>query len=148
VPLILSFGNSNILRHRAAGEARPASPQHLVHTAAHGGPVAGALPGVPRRPGGRVVEWERVQAQGEGARLAGLRCNLRSELGDRFYTGAPMVKLQMNGAFAFLKLKSMCTFATSGTRCCSCKGARLPILGGIRRAQNSLQPWWWRRRVV
>ena len=32
-----------------------------------------------------------------GARLAGSRCNLRSELGDRFYTGAPMVKLQMNG---------------------------------------------------
>ncbi|XP_039834685.1 cysteine-rich receptor-like protein kinase 10 [Panicum virgatum] len=31
------------------------------------------------------------------ARLAGSRCNLRSELGDRFYTGAPMVKLQMNG---------------------------------------------------
>ncbi|KAG2645904.1 hypothetical protein PVAP13_2KG465705 [Panicum virgatum] len=34
---------------------------------------------------------------GEGARLAGSRCNLRSELGDKFYTGTPMVKLQMNG---------------------------------------------------
>nr|CAB3454551.1 unnamed protein product [Digitaria exilis] len=33
----------------------------------------------------------------EGARLTGSRCNLRSELGDKFYTGAPMVKLQMNG---------------------------------------------------
>ncbi|CAM0144782.1 unnamed protein product [Urochloa decumbens] len=32
----------------------------------------------------------------DGARLAGSRCNLRSELGDVFYTGSPMVKLQMN----------------------------------------------------
>jgi hypothetical protein len=32
----------------------------------------------------------------EGARLAGSRCNLRSELRNKFYTGAPMVKLHMN----------------------------------------------------
>ncbi|CAL5083335.1 unnamed protein product [Urochloa decumbens] len=36
----------------------------------------------------------------DGARLAGSRCNLRSELGDVFYTGSPMVKLQMNGEAA------------------------------------------------
>lgn len=37
---------------------------------------------------------------GEGARIAGARCNLRSELGEKFYTGAPMVKLQVNGQVA------------------------------------------------
>ena len=50
--------------------------------------------------GDLVAAWwngSRFKPNGEGARLAGSRCNLRSELGDRFYTGAPMVKLQMNG---------------------------------------------------
>ncbi|CAN6205644.1 unnamed protein product [Urochloa humidicola] len=37
---------------------------------------------------------------GGGARLAGSRCILRSELGKMFYSGAPMVKLQMNGEAA------------------------------------------------
>ncbi|CAN6219107.1 unnamed protein product [Urochloa humidicola] len=35
-----------------------------------------------------------------GARIAGSRCNLRSELGKMFYSGSPMVKLQMNGEAA------------------------------------------------
>jgi len=34
---------------------------------------------------------------GVSARFAGSRCNLRSDLGDKFYTNSPMVKLQMNG---------------------------------------------------
>jgi len=34
---------------------------------------------------------------GASARFAGSRCNLRSDLGDKFYTNSPMVKLQMNG---------------------------------------------------
>ncbi|TVU38700.1 hypothetical protein EJB05_12084, partial [Eragrostis curvula] len=34
---------------------------------------------------------------GDGARIAGSRCTLRSELGEKFYTGSPMVKLQRNG---------------------------------------------------
>ncbi|PUZ72365.1 hypothetical protein GQ55_2G388200 [Panicum hallii var. hallii] len=41
--------------------------------------------------------WKEFPLNGNGARLAGSRCNLRSELGDVFYTGSPMVKLQMNG---------------------------------------------------
>jgi hypothetical protein len=41
--------------------------------------------------------WKEFPLNGNGARLAGSRCNLRSELGDVFYTGSPMVKLQLNG---------------------------------------------------
>ncbi|WVZ66253.1 hypothetical protein U9M48_015500 [Paspalum notatum var. saurae] len=41
--------------------------------------------------------WEWFEPNGTGARLAGSRCNLRSELGDVFYTGDPKVKLQMSG---------------------------------------------------
>ncbi|CAN6205642.1 unnamed protein product [Urochloa humidicola] len=41
--------------------------------------------------------WDQFPINGEGARIAGSRCNLRSELGEVFYTGSPMVKLQMNG---------------------------------------------------
>lgn len=33
---------------------------------------------------------------GESATFAGSRCNLKSDLGDKFYTSSPMVKLQMN----------------------------------------------------
>jgi hypothetical protein len=47
-----------------------------------------------------VAQWwngSGFEPDGEGARLAGSRCNLRSELGKQFYTGSPMVKLQMNG---------------------------------------------------
>lgn len=33
---------------------------------------------------------------GESAMFAGSRCNLKSDLGDKFYTSSPMVKLQMN----------------------------------------------------
>ncbi|EER99493.1 cysteine-rich receptor-like protein kinase 6 isoform X2 [Sorghum bicolor] len=40
------------------------------------------------------VQFDRRQV---GARLAGSRCNLRIE-GENFYTGSPMLKLQMNGA--------------------------------------------------
>ncbi|KAJ1291302.1 hypothetical protein BS78_02G306600 [Paspalum vaginatum] len=41
--------------------------------------------------------WKQFEPNGAGARLAGSRCNLRSELGEVFYTGDPKVKLQMNG---------------------------------------------------
>ena len=34
---------------------------------------------------------------GASASFAGSRCNLKSDLGDKFYTSSPMVKLQMNG---------------------------------------------------
>ncbi|CAL5083331.1 unnamed protein product [Urochloa decumbens] len=46
-----------------------------------------------------AVWWNgsRFPLNVEGARIAGSRCNLRSELGEVFYTGSPMVKLQMNG---------------------------------------------------
>jgi hypothetical protein len=45
-----------------------------------------------------VARWWKVfPLNGIGARIAGSRCNLRSELGEVFYTGSPMVKLQMNG---------------------------------------------------
>ncbi|KAJ1291280.1 hypothetical protein BS78_02G304700 [Paspalum vaginatum] len=41
--------------------------------------------------------WKQFEPDEIGARLAGSRCNLRSELGEVFYTGDPKVKLQMNG---------------------------------------------------
>ncbi|CAN6168303.1 unnamed protein product [Urochloa humidicola] len=44
--------------------------------------------------------WDQFPLNGNGARIAGSRCNLRAELGDVFYTGSPMVKLQMNGEAA------------------------------------------------
>ncbi|CAN6219106.1 unnamed protein product [Urochloa humidicola] len=44
--------------------------------------------------------WDQFPLNGEGARIAGSRCNLRSELGEVFYTGSPMVKLQLNGEAA------------------------------------------------
>ncbi|CAM0149496.1 unnamed protein product [Urochloa decumbens] len=44
--------------------------------------------------------WDQFPLNGDGARIAGSRCNLRSELGDVFYIGSPMVKLQMNGEAA------------------------------------------------
>ncbi|XP_066390944.1 cysteine-rich receptor-like protein kinase 10 [Miscanthus floridulus] len=40
--------------------------------------------------------WEEFDRNETGARLDGSRCNLRFETGN-FYTGVPMVKLQMNG---------------------------------------------------
>ncbi|CAD6342998.1 unnamed protein product [Miscanthus lutarioriparius] len=40
--------------------------------------------------------WEVFDRNETGARLDGSRCNLRFETGN-FYTGVPMVKLQMNG---------------------------------------------------
>ncbi|XP_066339155.1 cysteine-rich receptor-like protein kinase 10 [Miscanthus floridulus] len=40
--------------------------------------------------------WEEFDRKETGARLDGSRCNLRFETGN-FYTGVPMVKLQMNG---------------------------------------------------
>ncbi|CAL5072306.1 unnamed protein product [Urochloa decumbens] len=43
--------------------------------------------------------WDQFPLNGTGARLDGSRCNLRSEKG-KFYNGAPMVKLQMNGEAA------------------------------------------------
>ncbi|KAL6871522.1 hypothetical protein ACP4OV_014351 [Aristida adscensionis] len=45
---------------------------------------------------GLVAQWwngSRFEPNVEGARIAGARCNLRSELGNQFYTGNPMVKL-------------------------------------------------------
>ncbi|CAD6217767.1 unnamed protein product [Miscanthus lutarioriparius] len=47
----------------AARGARPAGPQHLVPGAVRGGPGAGAVPEVPGRPDGTVVEREWVQAR-------------------------------------------------------------------------------------
>ncbi|CAN6168304.1 unnamed protein product [Urochloa humidicola] len=50
-----------------------------------------------------VAQWwngSRFPLNVEGARIAGSRCNLRSELGKMFYSGSPMVKLQMNGEAA------------------------------------------------
>ncbi|XP_062189972.1 cysteine-rich receptor-like protein kinase 10 [Phragmites australis] len=50
-----------------------------------------------------VARWwngSSFPLNGEGARIAGSRCNLRCELGKKFYTDAPMVKLQMNGEAA------------------------------------------------
>uniref|UniRef100_A0A0D9WZY0 Uncharacterized protein n=1 Tax=Leersia perrieri TaxID=77586 RepID=A0A0D9WZY0_9ORYZ len=42
--------------------------------------------------------WETFPLNGEGARVAGARCYLRSELGTGpFYTGAPMVLLRADG---------------------------------------------------
>ncbi|RLN35442.1 cysteine-rich receptor-like protein kinase 15 [Panicum miliaceum] len=55
------------------------------------------------------------ETNGEGARLAGSRCNLRSELGDKFYTGAPMVKLQMNGDAAVPPTPAPSTVPVPGT---------------------------------
>ncbi|KAK3127281.1 hypothetical protein QOZ80_7AG0570930 [Eleusine coracana subsp. coracana] len=53
---------------------------------------------------GLIAGWfngsDGFPLNGNGARIAGSRCNLRSELGSVFYTGAPMVKLQMNGQVA------------------------------------------------
>jgi hypothetical protein len=50
-----------------------------------------------------VAKWfSTFPTNGRGARIAGARCYLRSELGNRFYTGGPMVKLQMNGQVAEL----------------------------------------------
>jgi len=43
--------------------------------------------------------WEQVDRNQIGARLDGSRCNLRFETAN-FYTGSPMVKLQMNGEVA------------------------------------------------
>lgn len=40
--------------------------------------------------------WQKFDSKEIGARLDGSRCNLRFETGN-FYTGSPMVKLQMNG---------------------------------------------------
>lgn len=40
--------------------------------------------------------WHKFDSKEIGARLDGSRCNLRFETGN-FYTGSPMVKLQMNG---------------------------------------------------
>jgi hypothetical protein len=52
---------------------------------------------------GLVAQWfngSNFPTNGEGARITGARCNLRSELGEKFYTGGPMVKLQANGEVA------------------------------------------------
>ncbi|KAG0545250.1 hypothetical protein BDA96_02G345000 [Sorghum bicolor] len=43
--------------------------------------------------------WVQIDRTEIGARLDGSRCNLRFETGN-FYTGSPMVKLQMNGEAA------------------------------------------------
>ncbi|TVU38699.1 hypothetical protein EJB05_12083, partial [Eragrostis curvula] len=45
-----------------------------------------------------VAQWFRVfQTNEESARMVGARCNLRSQLGIKFYAGPPMVNLQMDG---------------------------------------------------
>ncbi|RLM85106.1 cysteine-rich receptor-like protein kinase 15 [Panicum miliaceum] len=67
--------------------------------------------------GDLVATWwngSGFEPNGEGARLAGSRCNLRTELGDKFYTGAPMVKLQMNGDAA-VPAPAPSTVAVPGT---------------------------------
>jgi hypothetical protein len=52
---------------------------------------------------GLVAKWLSIfPTNAMGARIAGARCNLRSELENSFYTGGPMVKLQMDGQVAEL----------------------------------------------
>ncbi|CAD6223595.1 unnamed protein product [Miscanthus lutarioriparius] len=55
----------SLLRGGAARGARPAGPQHLVPGAVRGGPDAGAVPEVPGRPDGTVVEREGSSPTGQ-----------------------------------------------------------------------------------
>ncbi|XP_062188384.1 cysteine-rich receptor-like protein kinase 10 [Phragmites australis] len=46
--------------------------------------------------------WKEFHQNGEGTRMGGARCNMRYEMGDKFYVGDAMVKLQLKGGLVAL----------------------------------------------